>query len=246
MNTKKLTSQLLVIISILTFVTVFLFVPPIAQNPNYHCFADINFLFKIPNFFNVISNLGFALVGFYGLVLNYLHNLKSKYLQCLSIGFLCTAIGSSYYHYNPNNITLFWDRLPMTIVFITFLAQVYDWYLNKKIASVIWVLGLFIVFLSVWYWKLSEAKNMGDLRLYAIVQFLPILLILIIVSLNYKRQKQFTLNISLIGFCYFTAKLFEQYDVYIFNILKLISGHTLKHIAASFSAYFMIKLYTKK
>ncbi|MBT3812899.1 MAG: hypothetical protein HOE45_04700 [Gammaproteobacteria bacterium] len=32
---------------------------------------------------------------------------------------ILVAAGSSYYHWNPNNQTLVWDRLPMTICFMS-------------------------------------------------------------------------------------------------------------------------------
>jgi len=41
--------------------------PPIAQDPSYHQFADQRTLLGIPNFWNVVSNLPFVLVGTMGL-----------------------------------------------------------------------------------------------------------------------------------------------------------------------------------
>src|SRR6201987_2903758 len=41
--------------------------PPIAQAPTYHQFADQRTLLGIPNFWNVVSNLPFVLVGAVGL-----------------------------------------------------------------------------------------------------------------------------------------------------------------------------------
>ena len=41
--------------------------PPIAQDPTYHQFADQRTLLGIPNFWNVVSNLPFVLVGAMGL-----------------------------------------------------------------------------------------------------------------------------------------------------------------------------------
>ena len=40
----------------------------------------------------------------------------------LLAGVALVAFGSSYYHFHPDNRTLFWDRLPMTIVFMSLLA----------------------------------------------------------------------------------------------------------------------------
>jgi hypothetical protein len=41
--------------------------PPIPQDPSYHQFADQRTLLGIPNFWNVVSNLPFVLVGAIGL-----------------------------------------------------------------------------------------------------------------------------------------------------------------------------------
>ena len=35
----------------------------------------------------------------------------------LTVGIFLTGFGSSYYHWNPSDDTLFWDRLPMAIGF---------------------------------------------------------------------------------------------------------------------------------
>ena len=44
-----------------------LLVPPIPQPQDYHQFADRQTLLGIPNFWNVVSNLPFILVGAAGL-----------------------------------------------------------------------------------------------------------------------------------------------------------------------------------
>ena len=38
-------------------------------------------------------------------------------MWCVAFGLICTAMGSAWYHRNPTDSTLFWDRLPMTLVF---------------------------------------------------------------------------------------------------------------------------------
>jgi len=44
-----------------------LLLPPLKQPQAYHQFADQRTWFGIPNFLNVISNVGFLLVGLVGL-----------------------------------------------------------------------------------------------------------------------------------------------------------------------------------
>src|ERR1017187_1978437 len=43
----------------------FLIVPPIAQDPLYHVFADGRTLHNVPNFWNVVSNIPFFIVALY-------------------------------------------------------------------------------------------------------------------------------------------------------------------------------------
>jgi hypothetical protein len=57
---------LLVALSLL-MVAVAAIVPPVAQDPAYHAFADARTVLHVPNFLNVASNLPFLLVGALGL-----------------------------------------------------------------------------------------------------------------------------------------------------------------------------------
>ena len=97
---------------------------PIAQNQAYHDFADRGQFLGIPNFFAVISNIPFLLVGIAGL--RYCRSsLLLSYRLAWVIFFAGVAIisaGSAWYHLNPNNDALVWDRLPMTIAFMGLLA----------------------------------------------------------------------------------------------------------------------------
>ncbi|MDP2562567.1 hypothetical protein [Psychrobium sp. 1_MG-2023] len=96
--------------------------PPISQNMSYHHFADTASLWGIPNIGNVLSNIPFLFVGLYGLAYTFKHkqNLGVFYWGGLtfSVGVTLIAFGSGYYHWAPNNATLVWDRLPMTIGFM--------------------------------------------------------------------------------------------------------------------------------
>src|SRR5215831_6408886 len=91
---------------------------PIVQDESYHAFADARTLLGIPNFWNVVSNLPFVAVGAAGLTLAR----RDAAATALFVGILLTGFGSSYYHAAPDDSTLFWDRLPMTIAFMALLA----------------------------------------------------------------------------------------------------------------------------
>ena len=57
----------LIAVTVSLIATCFIIVPPLAQDPRYHAFADGRTLHGVPNFWNVISNVPFLLVALYGI-----------------------------------------------------------------------------------------------------------------------------------------------------------------------------------
>src|SRR3990172_2234810 len=112
-------------IGLAAIVTV-LFLPPIPQDPAYHDFADRRPFLGIPNALNVLSNAPFVLVGALGLAfVRRRAALEERTgLLILFAGVGLTGFGSAYYHLAPGNVTLFWDRLPMTIVIMSLFAVI--------------------------------------------------------------------------------------------------------------------------
>jgi hypothetical protein len=96
--------------------------PPLLQDQEYHQFADQRELLGIPNFWNVVSNLPFIAVGAAGL----LRFRRDAATFVLFSGLFLTGFGSAYYHLNPSDSTLFWDRLPMTLCFAAILSTVVE------------------------------------------------------------------------------------------------------------------------
>ena len=76
-----------------------------------------------------------------------------------------------------SNATLVWDRLSITVSFMAFFVIVYGETVSVRTARMMLgpLVGLGIV--SVFYWHITESQGVGDLRLYGLVQFLPMLLI---------------------------------------------------------------------
>lgn len=234
-TTDTKTPIILLLVSVATVLAVFSFLPAIPQDPCYHHFANDTMLVSIPNFYNVISNLGFVISGMVGLVVLKKHRIKSPMVWLLFIGMLLTGFGSAYYHYNPNNQTLVWDRLPMTLVFSSFFAELYAQYFNYKHALCIWLFTICVGIVSIAYWYDTEKMAHGDLRLYAIVQFLPMLLISIMCIGSYNKNKIIHLPLLATFVCYLAAKMFEHFDHTIFAQTHLIGGHFMKHVCASFA-----------
>jgi hypothetical protein len=101
---------------------------PITQNPQYHAFADHRTLFGVPNFWNVISNLPFFIVALCGIKALRSHTAFCETWErvaycALLAGTFAAGFGSTYYHLHPDDHRLFWDRLPMTVVFMSLVAS---------------------------------------------------------------------------------------------------------------------------
>jgi len=225
---------------------VLLLVPPIAQDPAYHRFADMRTLLGVPHFWNVASNAPFVVVGAAGLLLSWQAARRgtrpsaAEWLFCL--GILAVGPGSAWYHLAPDNGTLFWDRLPMTIGFMALFAAL----LGDTVGPAwerrgLWPL-LAIGVLSVLYWSATERAGAGDLRPYALVQFLPLLLIPLLVALfGCRRYRMRYLWLALVG--YALAKVAEHADTWVYSLTGGISGHALKHLLAALACGFVVLLF---
>ena len=231
-------TKILIAIIVAVVVAVFTLTSPIPQDPAYHHFSDQRDLLGIANFWNVISNLPFLIVGIAGLSIVFLYadevcvrEASAAYVTLFS-GIVLTAIGSAYYHLTPSNEALVWDRLPMTIGFAGLLSVIVAEFISPAVARRLLLPLLVIGFGSVEYWTWTESQGAGDLRPYALVQFLPMLLIPVIL-LTHKPIIGETRYFWWMLFFYGVAKLFEFFDAEIFALGGLISGHSLKHVAAA-------------
>lgn len=227
--------QGLLLFLILTSVFVFFRLNPIPQDPAYHVFADQSRQFNIANGNNVISNAGFFIAGVIGLIR--IRPMTRSPLVFMWRFFFSSIVlvsfGSAYYHFEPNNLTLVWDRLPMTMGFAALTSCVCFERLGNKIGYALFLPLVVLGVLSVFYWWITEQMGQGDLRPYILVQYLPMILIPLMILFFPKSSLHSQYYWFLIG-CYMIAKIFELNDVTIFNIThQMISGHTLKHLAAA-------------
>jgi Ceramidase len=209
-------------------------VGPIAQDPDYHLFADSRSFAGITNFWNVISNVPFIAVGLYG----FSRSTRLTQSECrMGYLLLCAAVtmvafGSAYYHHAPSNETLLWDRLPMTVAFTALFGML----LGERVLTafkqeVLWSLVMFGI-CAAFYWAWTETKGHGDLRPYVLVQFLPIVLMPVILLLFPARYLR--TNYLLYAFAlYFVAKALEHFDRRVEQLLDGFSGHPIKHLVAA-------------
>ena len=234
---SKKSNRILVLLLLLAASLIgLLFLPPIPQDQSYHAFADRRTILGVPNFWNVVSNIPFIAVGVAGLW----QLRRNAAISVFFLGILLTGFGSAYYHLDPNDRTLFWDRLPMAISFMAILANVIEEQVALKVGTaLLWPLiavGLFSLLL--WRWT-------GDLRLYGWVQFFPaVALILIFVLFRPAYTGAFSWLIA--AAFYALAKLFEFYDQAIYSIGSILSGHTLKHIAAAAACFVVLEYFKKR
>ena len=219
-------------------VAVFVFAPPVPQDPAYHQFSDSRTILGISNFWNVLSNLPFLLVGAAGLYIVFRHaeavcvNGAAAAYVVFFTGIVLTSFGSAYYHLSPSNDALVWDRLPMTIGFTGLFTIVLAEFVSPQIAKRVLVPMLIIGFASVEYWAWTESRGTGDLRAYGLFQFLPLLMIPVILLTRKPSLGETRVFWWMLG-CYGLAKLFELFDTQIFAAGEVISGHSLKHLAAA-------------
>lgn len=250
MQVSSTLAKVTIVIGLLLISIVFLyFISPIPQWNSYHQFADSRALFFINNFGDVASNVGFFAVGFYGLVTVFNKENFTEKIDIIPYGIFFISIigvgfGSAYYHWNPTTETLFWDRLPMSIAFMSFFAAVICDRIDKQYGTFV-VLPILILagILSLIYWRYTEMIGQGDLRPYGLIQYFPLFAIPVILVLF--RRYNFTspkyILYALVW--YICAKLFEYLDVVIFKLLgNFVSGHTLKHLAAMFAVMCIIRM----
>jgi hypothetical protein len=222
------------------------FIPRFAQELTYHDFADQRTLWDVPHALNVLSNLPFVVFGLWGVA--YLV-MKPKAVDgppvfsrwewwtflVIFLFVALTGFGSMYYHAQPNNDTLYWDRLPLTVVFMAFFCLVLADRVSPAAGPWLFVPLVFLGVFSVTYWHWTELAGVGDVRLYAFVQFFPLLVIPLVLLLFPGRHYRTVDMFAILGW-YVLAKLLELLDKPIYSATGLVSGHTLKHFAASLGA----------
>jgi hypothetical protein len=216
--------------------------PPIAQNPMYHVFADRRGLLGISSLLNVATNLAFLAVGIAGISLcvrgRRRFGARWAWMACFT-GVALVSVGSGYYHLAPNNNTLVWDRLPMSVGFMALSVAVLAEYVNPRLENYLLAPAIVLGLASVITWHYTD-----DLRLYVLVQFLPLLL-LPVVLLLYNRPGQERGYLLAALAIYIVSKLAEHYDHAIFALTgEIISGHSLKHLLAALAllvVYWMLR-----
>ena len=229
-----------------------LFQPPLAQDEAYHEFADQRVLLGVPNFMDVATNLLMLAAGLLGLVFilgqrrsipnsSFDHVGETIPYGLFFAAIILTAFGSAYYHLQPDNITLAWDRLPLSLVFVALLAATIAERIDRTAALVLLLPLAILAVNSVIYWSLTEGRGIGDLRPYLVVQFVPMLLIPVIIALFPPRYDR-TRDLAVVVGIYLVAKICEWGDVPIYRLGQVVSGHSLKHCLAALAIFLVYRM----
>lgn len=247
----KLGRVWLVVFVALTGVFAVLLLPPLRQPQKYHQFADQRLLIGIPNCLNVISNGVFLIVGWMGL--SFLLDKRAVGADTCFIdpserlpyavfflGVALTCFGSAYYHWMPNDSTLVWDRLPMTVAFMSLLAATIAERIDVKAGlRLLWPLVL-AGMASVWYWRWS-----GNLWPYGAAQYFSMLLAALMIFMFPARYTRSGDLLWVVGL-YVVAKIAESLDARIWRATRFLSGHTLKHLIAGLAVYWVLRMLVKR
>ena len=198
---------------------------PIAQLDDYHAFADARVVAGLAHGADVVSNIGFLIVGLYGLLLP---GRREPAFAVLCAALVATACGSSWYHLAPDDVRLVWDRLPIAIACTAVLACASGRHLIPLVAFGI---------ASVPWWSWS-----GDLRPYLLLQILPLVLVPLLQWQRADPPRERLLFGAAVAL-YALAKVCELADHAVYGALQVVSGHTLKHVLATLAALALVRLW---
>jgi len=219
----------LIVISI-AMLAVFLMREALPQNPLYHDFADQRELLGIPNLQDVASNLAFLIIGIAGIVVWVRRRPEGIAISWLVMfaAVSMVSFGSGYYHWAPDNGSLLWDRLPMTVGFMALFVGLISEHTSERAERFLLAPALAVGIASALWWHFTD-----DLRFYFWVQYTPLVCIPFVLAVYPPRYTHRSALLYALGL-YVLAKFAEAWDRQIFALTaNLVSGHTLKHFLAA-------------
>jgi hypothetical protein len=228
---------------------------PTPQPLWYHDFADQRPLLGVPHACNVLSNVPFLIVGIAGMAFlagdrrrrqrAFLEPGEAAPYWVWFGGLTLTGLGSAYYHAEPNNARLVWDRLPLAVALMGLFTAVlaersHPWCARRLLGPLVLVGAA-----SVLWWDWTEQQGAGDLRPYLTVQFFPLVAVPLLLTVCPPR---YTAGGDLIAAlaCYSLAKILEILDRQVYTGAGLVSGHTLKHLTAALAAWFILHMLQRR
>jgi hypothetical protein len=213
-------------------------------------FADRRAWHGLPNAMDVLSNLPFAAIGIWGLLqLRRLDRARAaapdavpapsaqepdNALECARMffaGLILTAAGSAFYHLHPDALRLAADRAGMAVAF----AGIVGVAVCDRVSSRAGRPAAWLTLAGGWLAVAVSYEN-GNALPWGLVQFGG-MAVLLTLALARPVGSGMGFKPGWVIFLYGLAKLFELSDHAIFEAThELVSGHTLKHLAAALAA----------
>ena len=208
-------------------------------------FADGRHWHGLANAMDVLSNLPFALLGLWGLLrlrgLDDPHApMRGNTLDCAWLffaGLLATAVGSAFYHLQPDALRLAADRAGMAVAFAGLIGLAVCERVSQRAGwAAAWAtLGAGLLAVAV-------CAETGNVLPWALLQFGGMALVLWLAWLSPARGAMGLRLGWVIGF-YAVAKAFEMGDHAIYELSgEWLSGHTLKHLVAAGAAWPVLQM----
>lgn len=210
--------------------------PPLPQDQGFHALADTRAFLGIPNCADVASNVAFLLVGIAGLRLCAGGKVTGavRSWTVFFAGVTLVFFGSAWYHWSPDNATLVWDRVPITIAFMSLFTAVVSEHAGMRLERALLAPAVGAGIASVAWWAWTD-----DLRVYLWVQAAPLVCI-VYVLIAYRGSYTHRMCLAWGFMAYALAKAAEFHDHEIYALTsRAVSGHTLKHLLAALGIYFI-------
>lgn len=211
--------------------------PPLAQAPHYHAFADQRAWAGLPCALDVLSNAAFvlaALAGAWALSGPRARRLPAAQRALAAMFFAGLALTggvSAWYHWAPHDATLWWDRFGMLWAFAGLLGLAVSTRVDGRTpwAVVAAVLLGGVAALQAW-------AATGNLLPWAVLQGGGVLVLLglaCVAPLPGAPPVRWGAVVAL----YAVAKALEAGDAAVFAATHaVVSGHSLKHVVAAAAA----------
>ncbi len=215
--------------------------PFLVQPAHYHDFADQRAWGVIPHAMDVLSNLPFAAWGVAGLWalaravrLRAVDGASAGLAGLFFAGLVATAGVSAFYHWRPDDGGLVWDRMGMVLAFAGLLGLAALQAVSRRAGIALAAAALLLGPVTVQVWAVS-----GNLLPWGVLQIGGMALILGLAGLPPEWPAPgLRIRWALVIALYALAKLLELADHAVFDLTgQLVSGHSLKHVMASFAAW---------
>ena len=215
--------------------------------------SDIRTFMGLPNAIDVLSNLPFLLVGIVGLYR--LHRLERSHehghaavvaygelpgstLDCAWLffaGLVLVAAGSAFYHLQPDDVLrLAGDRAAVAVAFAGVVGLAVSDRVSQRAGWPAACIALAAGLLAV-----AVFHETGNVTPWAVVQFGGMALVLWMASMRAVSggTRRMQLKLVWIIAAYALAKVLELADGAVYELTQhLVSGHSLKHVAAALAA----------